>query len=129
SEGQIEGLEYYKTVSDLPQGSRVLLVGDAKAFYFRTPVDYAVVFNVNPLGEIVRTSSGPVEMLSRMRAHGWTHLLVNWPEVARLRNSRYGFDPAVTPDLFDALCAAGLALTDSFTLSESDARYVELYAI
>jgi len=82
----------------LPEGSKVMLVGDAKAFYFPSNTIYATVFDVHPLAELGRNTTSDVQLLSKLRKMGVTHVLFNWREIRRLSYS-YGF-PAVLSDGF-----------------------------
>ena len=43
-----------------------------------------------------------------LREQGYTHVLVNWLEVYRLRDSDYGFPTVISEDLFARLTRAGL---------------------
>lgn len=129
AEGELPGFEFLRSLRELPAGSRVLMIAEARAFYCPPNVDYAVVFNEQPLGEIVRANADPGDVLSQLRAKGWSHLLVNFMEMDRLRASRYGFDPDVTAELFSELESAGLARTETFALSGDPRPYVVLYEV
>lgn len=113
---------------------RVLMVGDAKAFYVRPDVEYCVVFNENPLAAAVREASDAADVVTWLRDRGITHVLVNWLEIARLRRT-YGFPAEITPELFDDLSQAGLTLMRAFELPGAAAedgsrpRYIDLYAV
>jgi hypothetical protein len=113
-DGEVPGTEYLSLVNhDLPPDSRVLLVGEARAFYFLRPVAYAAVFNRHPLTDILNEADGDAAVVERLRAARYTHVLVNWPEVARL-SATYGMDPRIEPALFDRLEEAGLVLHRRF---------------
>lgn len=113
----------------LPQDARVLMIGDAKAFYFRRRVDYCVVFNRNPFIETVRTVDSPRAIIHWLQQQGYTHVLINWAEVARLRGSRYGFSQVIQPDLFDRLSQADLTLVDTFATGDPPKPYAALYRV
>ncbi len=128
-EGELAGEEYYQVVNrELSPDARVLLVGDARAFYFQRAVDYCVVFNRNPLVEAVRVAQSDGAIVDWLQKRGYTHVLVNWPEVDRLRRS-YGFAPEITPELFTRLGAHGLSILREFNHPDISGRYVTLYEV
>ncbi len=97
----------------LEQGSRVLMVGDARAFYMPETVDYCVVFNRNPLAEAVAGANNDDDIIRWLNAKGYDYLLVFWNEMERLRNT-YGFWAELTPMLFGRLEDLGLAVVKEF---------------
>ncbi|MCG3129370.1 MAG: hypothetical protein FLDDKLPJ_00097 [Phycisphaerae bacterium] len=127
-EGELPGFEYVGRVNELPASASPLLVGEARGLYFQQAA-YSTVFNESALGRVVRASTTDAEILDGLRAEGWTHVLVHWREIARLRRSRYGFDPDITPELFERLRRAGLAQVESFRLEGDDRPYVSLYEL
>lgn len=128
AEGAVPGFEYVGRVNALPDSASVLLVGEARGMYFRR-ADYDVVFNENRFGRTVRETKSDSEALNALRRKGWTHVLVHWREITRLRRSRYGFDPDVTPELLARLVQAGLVHVESFRLPGDDRPYVDLYEL
>ena len=92
---------------------RVLMVGEARAFYMPKNVDYCVVFNRNPLAEAVAGAESPEDVIRWLNSKGYTHLLVFWKEMHRLRNS-YGFWEELTPELFSELETVGLGVIKNF---------------
>ena len=125
-EGELAGEEYYRVVNrELSPDAKVLLVGDARPFYFQREVDYCVVFNRNPLVEAVRAAQSDGAIVNWLRGHGHTHVLVNWPEVDRLRRS-YGFAPEITPELFARLGSHGLSILREFDHPDIRGKYVTL---
>ncbi len=128
-DGRLEGFEYFEVVNhQLPPDSRILMVGDAKAFYFQRDVFYCVVFNSNPFVEAVRAAEDDREVVDWLRSRGFSHVLVNWSEVRRLSRT-YGWAEEISPDLFDRLTAAGLECQRTFDHEQIRGRYVELYAV
>ncbi len=128
-DGLLPGYEYLRTVNhELPADAKVLLVGDARAFYIRPAVDYHVVFNVNPFAKAVRAARNEQELLAWLQGRGYTHVLVHWAEIGRLA-ATYGFAPEVNPTLFDRLRARGLRLVRAFPHPAGKERYVELYEV
>ncbi len=101
----------------LPQGAKVLLVGEAATFYIRRKFISSTVFDQKPLEEMLRKRLGPEEIAHRLEASGITHLFCNWREVARL-NSTYsyefrgkkfpGYSAYITPRVFDEMEAKGV---------------------
>lgn len=124
------GHEHLATINHaLPQGARILVIGDAKAFYFRRRIDYCVVFNRNPFVEAVRALREPQAIVEWLRDGDYTHVLVNWSEIARLRNSRYGFAPEVDRDLLERLSEHGLAHVETFATGDPPRPYADLYEV
>lgn len=124
--GFMPGYEYLGFINDrLPARARVLLVGDARAFYVRCAVDYHVVFNLVPFARAARDED---DLLAWLRAGKYTHVLIHWAEIDRLRNT-YGFGPEVNSALLDRLCAKGLRLMEAFPHPLGTKRYVELYEL
>lgn len=90
----------YTEASGLPEGSRILLVGDAKAFYFPTGTIYATAFDAHPLAELAERGLTGEQMLRELRSRGVTHIWVDWQEIWRLANT-YGFPAVLSEDLFE----------------------------
>jgi hypothetical protein len=88
----------WRQAHQLPAGSRILLVGDAKAFYFPHRTAYATVFNAQPLDEMVRQGLSPAAILERLRKDGITHLWFDWFEIHRLART-YGFPASLSAEL------------------------------
>ena len=123
------GYEYLAQVNlQLPEDAKVLLVGDAKAFYFRRAVDYSVVFNQNPFAHAVRSAASARDVIAWLQSRAYTHVLVNWSEVERL-SATYGFSPWIDPSTFDLLVGAGLTLTRSYPHPTGGGRYVDLFQV
>ncbi len=99
--------EHVRYVNEhLSVDDRLLSVGDAAVFDFIPHVDYATTFDQSPLTAI--TATLPVERWQdAFHEAGWTHVLVHWGEIERLR-STYGFDNRITPELFTRLQQAGV---------------------
>jgi len=129
-EGIGGGHEHLATINRrLPTNAKILLVGDAKAFYFQRRVDYCVVFNRNPFVEVVRTAKQPADVVAWLRQKGYTHVLVNWGEIRRLRRSRYGFAKEITPELFKATEGDGLVRVETFSHRSGQPPYATLYRV
>lgn len=100
-------------VRQLPRDGHVLLVGEARAFYYPANIDYAVVFGRNPFAEYVATSPGDEAILNWLRERGYSHVIVVPAEIERLRRS-YGFWDGVDAQLFDRLTGHGLNVVQEF---------------
>lgn len=144
-EGRVPGFAYLGAANEeLPEGAKVLLVGEAGALYFRRNVDYCVAFNRSPFLEMIHAADAPPGLttwaarapgvMDWLGGRGYTHVLVNWSEVRRLERT-YGFAPPTTAAQLERamvrLEQEGLALVRAFNHPnpEVHARYVELYAV
>jgi hypothetical protein len=95
--------------SQIPEPERVLLVGDATAWRYAGRADqvvYSTVFNRSLLGDVLALDDN-AKRLDLLHARGIHWILINWPEIERLRRT-YGFDPRITPEAVQSLTAAGL---------------------
>ncbi|MGD9857569.1 MAG: hypothetical protein AB7U20_21715, partial [Planctomycetaceae bacterium] len=104
----------------LPEGARVLFVGEAQVFDARFDHVYNTVFDESIFQ--VWTSAAildvpdaeqPLRPIAEIRAafavHGITHVFVNWNEIARYRApGSYGFTDFVTPARFQDLIKGSL---------------------
>jgi hypothetical protein len=89
-----------------------------------------VVFNRNPFVEAVQAAdSDQAQIIEWLREQGYTHVLVNWAEVYRLRASRYGFPKAITENLFVRLTKAGLTPVEPIIDSVFDRPYGWVYRV
>lgn len=60
-----------------PPDSKVLIVGDERAFYLKRKFRVSSLLLVNPLADWSENSSNPAGLAGRFRANGLTHLMVN----------------------------------------------------
>jgi phage shock protein PspC (stress-responsive transcriptional regulator) len=128
--GHLSGTQHLATInSELPVDAKLLLVGEARAFYFQRPVDYCVVFNRSPFVTIAEASPTLDRVLAWLHAQGYTHVFVNWSEIDRLRASRYGFPQVVTRSLFEQLEDIGLQRVADFPIVEGGPPYATLFAV
>ncbi len=110
-ENNREAFEAMASVNaDLPSGSRVLVLGEARTFYLEHDFLAATVFDPNPWDDIFPIA--PVDgaqVRELLGKRGITHVLVNWSEVHRLswsyayswKGQRWpGYSPSVAPDVF-----------------------------
>ncbi len=88
----------YGAVAKLGPTAKVMLVGDATAFYYPSGTIYATTFDNHPLDELARLSISDAELIARLREMGVTHILVNWPELVRLSKT-YGYPASLSDGL------------------------------
>lgn len=93
----------------LPANARVLLVGEARAFYFRgSPADYVwtTVWDTNPLSPIIAAAPDePTRWSQSLRLAGVTHLLIDPAMIERWERSGW-LDPLLTLDRLRTLATA-----------------------
>lgn len=83
-----EAVGWLNDPQNVPPDGAVLLVGEARVFYFERRLLYSAVFNDHPIEPALQLADQDVpQAVAALRATGATHLLVNWPEVARLSTS------------------------------------------
>lgn len=131
--GAVPGFEYFRVVNEkLRPDAKILLVGEARAFYFQREVDYCVTFNHNPFFAAVRNAETPEDVAKWVRTRKYSHLLVNWSEIERL-TSTYGFSPPIDKqqleEIFDGLAASGIGCLHKFPHPQTGGRHVELYEV
>ncbi|MCB9866698.1 MAG: glycosyltransferase family 39 protein [Phycisphaerales bacterium] len=130
--GILRNVQQLATINGkLPADAHILLVGEAEPFYYLRKVDYCVVFNRNPFVTVVEQSPDLAGILDWMREQGYTHVFVDWAEIARLRRSRYGFPNAISASLFEQLEDAGLQRMADYTFGDParELPYGTLYAV
>ena len=98
----------------LPEGAKVLMIGQAGAFSMRHEVAYNTVFDRETIATIalgpepgtLRDAAAIRREFHRRRI---THVYVDWSEIQRYRQpGNYGYDDFVTPALFESLVANGV---------------------
>jgi hypothetical protein len=127
TDGKLAGTEHIPALRSLSAG-KTLLVADARRFYLPSHVDYCVVFNRNPFAEEAETLSAP-RLIRWLQDRGYSHVYVDWTEMRRLRNSRYGFWRSLDSDLFRRLVDVGLRPLRNFTLPDGRAPYSTLFEV
>jgi len=68
---------------------RVFLVGDARTYRCPLPARASGAFNVPPFALWAKETPTPASFIERLRREGYTHLLVNVPELRRITPSAY----------------------------------------
>jgi hypothetical protein len=76
--------EFWAAADRLPAGARPLAVNEARRYPFRRPVTVVSVFDRSPLAEAVAGADGPERIRARLAAAGFTHLIYNEYELARI---------------------------------------------
>ncbi|MEN6497429.1 MAG: glycosyltransferase family 39 protein [Thermoguttaceae bacterium] len=86
---------------------RILLVGDAEVFDLKMPILYNTCFDDSLFEQLVGGQT-PAAIRAELASRGITHVFVHWGEIARYRNSGYGFPDSVQPPVFDRLVEQGI---------------------
>ncbi|GEM_PF-3269702 len=79
-----ETARLFEAANALPEASSLLAIGEARGFYLRRATRLATVFDLHPIRMHLAGAAGVEELRNRLRGAGFSHLLVNEPEVARL---------------------------------------------
>lgn len=102
----------------LPEGAKVLCVGEAQVFDARFPLVYNTVFDESILKQWCAPEKPgvpaaelplrpPDDIRAQLEAEGITHVFVNWGEILRYRTT-YGYTDFVTPQRFTELQRRGI---------------------
>ena len=91
---RVGGTEYAQAVhwindkDNVPPGGAVMLVGEARIYYFDRRLLYSVVFNDHPIEPALQLAGDDLpRAVTALQATGATHVLVNWFELRRLSTS------------------------------------------
>ncbi len=88
----------------LLRDSKTLLVGDAAPFYYVGGHSYQTTWDRGPLSETLRQTDDATEVFARLRAAGYTYILINFAMLERWAEAGWN-DPLLTPQnilrLFD----------------------------
>jgi hypothetical protein len=77
----------YRSAELLPADARVLLVAEPRGFAFPRAFTVTSQHDPSPLRSMWRQTTAAAEVRTCLRGQGFTHLLVNWAELDRLRAS------------------------------------------
>ncbi len=112
---------------NLPQAkTKLLLVGEARAFDFRMPIVYSTCFDISPVETWLRGKTAE-QQRANLKAAGATHMLVNWAEIARYRNpGNYGFSDWPSREDIDELLDSGVVQRVEWPFA---AEAAELYEV
>lgn len=105
---------------------KVLLVGDAAPFDLEIPALYHTCFDACLLEQLLQRPTR-VERAQAFRALGITHLVLDWGEIRRYRNS-YGFSSFVTPELIQDVLVRQQGLLRQIDIS-TEPSSVELFEV
>lgn len=108
-----EAFEAIGRANELSPEARILVLGEARTFYLERDFVAATVFDDCPWEDIfpIAPADG-TQARGLLAAHGITHVLVNWSEVARLQRSYAyhwkgrkvpGYSSSVWPEVFQVL--------------------------
>jgi hypothetical protein len=76
--------EIFAAANQLPSAARMLTINEARRFYFSGDVDVVSVFDANPLRAALRQATSVADLHVRLRALGYTHVLINEYELERI---------------------------------------------
>ncbi|OGR86508.1 MAG: hypothetical protein A3A86_04020 [Elusimicrobia bacterium RIFCSPLOWO2_01_FULL_60_11] len=68
---------------NLPKKSRILIIGESKAFDLKLPYVYSDVFGRNAIVTWTEESRSPEELHAKIQAAGVTHIFINFEEARR----------------------------------------------
>jgi hypothetical protein len=77
-------LPAYRAAAALPGDARALLVGEPRGWGFPRRFVAPSQHDPSPLRELLDRERPPTEVCRQLRGDGFTHLVVNWQELARL---------------------------------------------
>jgi hypothetical protein len=113
--GRVPAYEYYAAVNDgLDPQSKTLLVGESRAFYFKRPVQYAVVFNHSPFADLLAAASSADDLAAALQRDGFTHVFINWSELHRLART-YGLPASLSRESIERRLGNPLRVIREFT--------------
>ena len=93
---------------EIPNGKRLLLVGDAQAFDYRVPVLYNTCFDACVLEEMIAGKSAD-QAKAALHAAKVSHIYFDRHELARYRSrGNYGYSAYPNQERFDRLVAEGV---------------------
>jgi len=68
----------------LPEGSKVLVVGDAAVLYIEPAYTYATTWDTSPMLGVIKAHENPAEWSPALREMGYTHVYADLSELDRL---------------------------------------------
>jgi len=78
----------------LPEKSRILLVGEARNFYLHRPYSLASALDYGILKTVLAGNPGRDEFFARLKRDGYSHVIFNMDEFARLQSLYHNLDAA-----------------------------------
>ena len=143
TQGTAPGIRHLNALH-LPDSSKVLSVGEAEVFDAEFSIVYNTVFDVSIFEAWCSENKAgvspanqrmlpPSQIKAQLKSAGITHILVNWQEILRYRET-YGYSEFVTPDRFESLQQAGvlgppqnLGMIDSSKFSDTLNQIVDTW--
>lgn len=93
----------------LPPADRILLVGDAKPFWYRRTSDtmtYATVWDRGPLSEVAAANpEHPEQWAATLAARGYTWLVLDWAMISNWGEKQW-LDPTLTKERMQAFATS-----------------------
>ena len=90
--GPYANMQYLNDLEHVPEGSKILFIGEAQTFYCRRDYVASTVFDSHLIEQVVGASTSPAEVRDRLKAEGITHIYVDTPQLYRLQTTyRYPF--------------------------------------
>ncbi|MCH8333337.1 hypothetical protein IIC65_05340 [Candidatus Sumerlaeota bacterium] len=77
-------VEMFERANALPGDARILAIAEARRYYFRRPITLSSVFDFSPIGSAIGAAREGSSIRDQLLSRGYTHLLVNEYEMARL---------------------------------------------
>mgnify|MGYP005842160489 CR=1 FL=1 len=74
----------FAAAAGLPQEARVVFVGEPRSFRFPRRFVAPSYYDTSPLAEVAEHASNDSDLANWLISEGFTHLLINWPELSRL---------------------------------------------
>lgn len=85
-------VEWVNNPLKVPKSSCLMLVGEAKTYYFDRSLSYSVVFNEHPIEPALKQADENLpRAVQTLKNTGCRYVLINWPELERLSRT-YRFE-------------------------------------
>lgn len=97
-------------IASLPPNARLVTLGAAAPFWWKSIPTYSTVWNDNPVAQILRENPGnPEACMSALRRNGWTHVLIDETMLDVWKRAGW-LDPRIQPEDVNALARAMIPL-------------------
>ncbi len=74
----------YRYCNFLPEGSKVLVIGEGRPWGLGAQFHLSSAYELQFIEELVMSAEDPANLAATIKENGFTHLLINWAEIARL---------------------------------------------
>jgi hypothetical protein len=91
-------LPAYRACTELPAGSKVLVVGEGRPWGCSVPHHVSSSYEAQLIEDLVAATASSRQLARELVARGFSHLLVNWAEIDRLRQPPVRLLTAWTPE-------------------------------